>query len=355
MMRPPRDVVYVGTYTRLGQSEGTYVYRRDPRTGRLTRQSFVRDVDPSWLTLDPTGRFLFAVSEGREGSGSVSSWAIDAQTGDLTFLSRQPTGGGEPCHMCTDPAGRYLLIANHEDGSVAVLPIDNEGRLGPLTDLRKHEGSGPGPSQKGPHAHFVTYDPPGRRVLVSDKGIDKVMLYRLDDARGALVPADPPSARLHGGAAPRHIAWHPGGRYLYVNGEADMTVTAFSYDAERGVLEELHYVSTLPEGATRERVSTAQLLVEPSGRFLYVANRGHDSIAIFAIDQASGRLSAVGHEPSQGRTPRNFNIDPTGTFMYVANQNSHTIVHFRIDQATGALHPTGDVTEIGGPVCILFA
>ncbi|HVC35643.1 MAG TPA: beta-propeller fold lactonase family protein, partial [Chloroflexota bacterium] len=181
------------------------------------------------------------------------------------------------------------------------------------------------------------------------------MLYRLDDARGVLVPADPPFAGLHASAAPRHIAWHPGGRYLYVNGEADMTVTAFAYDAERGALDELHYLSTLPEGTTGEHFSTAQLLVEPSGRFLYVANRGHDSIAIFAIDQATGRLSAVGHEPSRGRTPRNFNIDPTGTFLYVANQNSHTIVHFYIDQATGALRPTGDVTEIGGPVCIQFA
>lgn len=355
MRGPPSDVVYVGTYTRLGQSEGTYVYRRDLQTGRLTQQSFVRDVDPSWLTFDPAKRYLFAVSEGREGTGSVSSWAIDPQTGDLSFLGRQPTGGGEPCHMCTDPAGRYLMVANHEDGSVAVLPIDEAGRLGPMTDLRKHEGSGPGPTQEGPHAHFVTYDPPRQRLLIADKGIDKVMIYRLDDERGILVPSDPPFARLHSGAAPRHIAWHPSGRYVYVNGEADLTVTAFAYDAERGVLEELHYLSTLPAGATGERFSTAQLLVEPSGRFLYVANRGHDSIAIFAIDQATGRLTAVGHEPSQGRTPRNFNIDPTGTFMYVANQNSHTIVHFRIDQATGALRPTGDATTIGGPVCIQFA
>jgi 6-phosphogluconolactonase len=354
-MAPPTDLVYVGSYTRRGTSEGIYVFRRDPQTGRLTRQSVARDVDPSWVGFDPAKRHLFAVSEGQQGTGTVSSWAIDPRTGDLTFLSRQPTGGGEPCHLCTDPAGRYLLVANHEDGSVAVLPIDEAGRLGPLTDLRRHAGSGPGPSQKGPHAHFVTYDPPQRRVLVADKGIDQVVLYRLDDARGVLVPADPPSARLHPGAAPRHLAWHPSGRYLYVNGEADMTVTAFAYDAERGALEELHHLSTLPPGATGERFSTAQLLVEPSGRFLYVANRGHDSLAIFAIDPATGRLAAIGHEPSRGRTPRNFNVDPTGTLMYVANQDSDTIVHFRIDPATGALRPTGDVTQVGGPVCIQFA
>lgn len=356
-MRP--NLVYVGTYTRLGKSEGIYVYERDPETGRLSLLSTAEEVDPSWLGFDPTKRFLFAVSEAREAEGkrraSVASYAVDQETGALTFLTRQPTLGGEPCHLCTDPNGRYLLVANHEHGSVVVLPIDEEGKLGPATDLRQHEGSGPGSSQQGPHAHFVTFDPPRQRVLVADKGIDKVMLYRLDETAGKLVPADPPFARLHAGAAPRHIAFHPNGRYVYVNGEADMTVTAFAYDAERGVLEELHYLSTLPEGAARERVSTAQILVEPSGRFLYVSNRGHDSIAIFAIDQATGRLTAIGHEPSRGQTPRNFNIDPSGRFLYAANQNSGTIVHFRIDQESGALRPTGEATQVGGPVCIVFA
>jgi len=180
------------------------------------------------------------------------------------------------------------------------------------------------------------------------------MLYRLDAARGALLPHDPPSASLHSGAAPRHIAFHPNGQYVYVNGEADMTVTAFAFDPERGRMEELHYLSTLPDGANGERFSTAQIMVEPRGRFVYVSNRGHNSIAIFAIDQATGRLSAAGHQPTGGETPRNFNIDPSGTFLYAANQNSDTIVQFRIDPDTGQLAATGNVTEVGSPVCILF-
>ncbi len=354
----PSNLVFVGTYTRLGRSEGTYVFHQDPETGALTPRSAVVDVDPSFLAFDPTRRFLFAVSETKEyqgkESGSVASFLIDWETGKLTLLSRQATHGGDPCHLCADPTGRFLLVANHEHGSVAVLPIDGQGRLQPATDLQQHEGSGPQPSQEGPHAHFVAFDPPRQRVLVADKGIDKVMLYRLDTAVGRLAPHDPPFARLNGGAAPRHLAFHPNGRYVYVNGEADMTVTAFAYDGERGLLEELHYVSTLPEGTTGERLSTAQILVEPSGRFLYVSNRGHDSIAIFAIDQGTGRLRPVGHQATRGQTPRNFAIDPAGTFLYAANQHSDTIVHFRIERASGRLTPTGDVTAIGGPVCILF-
>jgi 6-phosphogluconolactonase len=353
------NLVYVGTYTRGGKAEGIYVFGFDPETGALSRRHTISDRDPSFLAFDPSKRFLFAVNEHRvaagEGSGDVASYAIDQETGNLTLLSRQTTHGGEPCHLTTDPTGRYLIVANHENGTVAVLPIEADGRLEPATDVQQHQGSGPGPTQEGPHAHFATFDPPGQRLVVCDKGIDKLMIYRLDADAGRLVAADPPAATLHSGAAPRHIAFHPSGRFAYVNGEADMTVTAFSYDGERGVFAELHYLSTLPEGASGERLSTAQILVEPAGRFVYVSNRGHNSIAIFAIDQQTGRLTAVGHQSTQGRTPRNFAIDPTGTFLYAANQNSDTIVHFRIDRDAGRLAPTGDVTEVPAPVCVLFS
>lgn len=353
------NLVYVGTYTRSGQAEGIYVFRHDPDTGKLSQLHVIPDRDPSFLAFDPSKHFLFAVNEHREhageGHGHVASYAIDQETGGLSLLSRQTTHGGEPCHLTTDPTGSHLFVANHEHGTVAVLPIGADGTLQPASDVRQHEGSGPGPTQQGPHAHFVTFDPPGQRLLVCDKGIDKVMIYRLDAEAGRLVPADPPSASLHSGAAPRHIAFHPNGRFAYVNGEADMTVTAFAYDGERGVLTELDYLSTLPEGTTGERLSTAQILVEPSGHFVYVSNRGHNTIAIFAIDQQTGRLTAVGHESTRGETPRNFAIDPTGTYLYAANQNSDTIVHFRIDRETGRLTPTGEITPVGGPVCILFA
>jgi 6-phosphogluconolactonase len=351
----PSDIVYVGTYTRSGRSQGIHVFQHDPHSGKLTPLHATDDVDPSFLTFEPKRRFLFAVSEGMGlDGGGVASFKVEGPTGRLTALSHQPSLGGEPCHLCCDPTGRWLLVANHEHGSVVVLPIDAEGRLGPVADLRQHQGSGPGPTQAGPHAHHVTFDLRGRRVLVADKGIDKMMIYQLDADTGKLVANDPAFGSLHAGAAPRHLAFHPSGRYAYVNGEADMTITAFGYDDERGSLDELQVLSTLPAGASREDCSTAEIAVEPAGRFVYVSNRGHDSIAIFGIDQASGRVTAAGHVPTQGRTPRNFAIDPTGTFLYAANQNSDTIVHFRIDHQDGQLVPTGDITPVGAPVCILF-
>ncbi len=356
-MKP--HLVYVGTYTRSGQAEGIYTFEQDPATGKLTQLHITPDYDPSFLAFDPSQNFLFAVNEYRvaagEGDGKVASYAIDQDTGALTFISRQTTHGGEPCHLMTDTTGRVLVVANHENGTVAVFPLDSDGRLSPASDLQRHEGSGPGPSQQGPHAHFVTYDPPKQRVLVCDKGIDKVMIYQLDVEAGKLSPADPPFARLHSGAAPRHIAFHPNGRFAYVNGEADLTITAFTYDAETGTLDELHSLSTLPAGTVVERMSTAQILVGPGGKFVYVSNRGHNTIAIFAIDQETGRLTAAGHVATGGETPRNFAIDPSGTYLYAANQNSNTIVQFRIDHETGQLTPTGDTTAVGGPVCILFA
>jgi 6-phosphogluconolactonase len=191
-------------------------------------------------------------------------------------------------------------------------------------------------------------------VLVADKGIDQIVIYQLDADTGKLVPNDPPFGSLHAGAAPRHLAFHPGGQYAYVNGEADMTITGFSYNEQTGALAELQVLSTLPEGAGGDHLSTAEIAVEPAGRFVYVSNRGHDSIAIFAIDQSSGRLTIAGHASTQGRTPRSFAIDPTGTFLYAANQESDTIVHFRIDHQTGQLVPTGDVTPVSAPVCVLF-
>ncbi len=355
----PPDLVYVGTYTQTGRSAGIYVYRYERPSGRLTLLHTTEETDPSFLAFDPRQRYLFAVSETQqyegEASGSVVSFAIDQQTGALQRLSRQATGGGDPCHLTTDPSGRFLLVANHEAGNIAVLPIGADGRLAPRSHLGQHEGSGPGPTQTGPHAHFVAFDPGGRHVLVNDKGIDKVMLYQLDTRAGALVPNDPPFAPVHSGAAPRHLDFHPSGKYVYVNGEADMTINAFAYDGERGAFSELHYLSTLPEGASREGVSTAQLLVEPRGKFVYVSNRGHDSIAMFAIDQGTGRVTSLGNVSTEGKTPRNFAIDPSGEFLYAANQGSDTIVQFRIDPELGRLTPTGEVTQVGAPVCIRFS
>jgi 6-phosphogluconolactonase len=248
-----------------------------------------------------------------------------------------------------------LLVANHEHGSVAVFPIDDGGRLGPATEIRQHAGSGPGPTQEGPHAHHVTFDPRGERVLVTDKGIDQVVVYRLDAAAGKLIENDPPFGRVHAGAAPRHLAFGTSGRYAYVNGEADMTLAVLSYDDTTGAMAEMQSLSTLPSGARDSGWSTAEVAVEASGNFVYVSNRGHDSIACFAIDPSSGRITSIGHVSTGGRTPRNFNIDPTGRRLYAANQDGDTIVQFDLNPQTGQLTPTGEVTEVGAPVCILFS
>lgn len=330
------------------------MFSHDPDSGRLQLMHETEEVDPSFLAFDSRKRFLFATSEGLTGAtGAVASYAIDAG-GKLLWLSRQNTGGGEPCHLCTDPTGAYTLVANHENGSVSVFPIDAHGKVGPMTDLRQHAGSGPGPTQQGPHAHHVTFDPRGERVLVTDKGIDQVVIYRLNLASGKLEPNDPPFGRIHAGAAPRHLAFGKDGTFAYVNGETDMTLAACRYDSRMGVLEEVQHLSTLPEGATGDGWSTAEVAVSPDGRYVYVSNRGHDSIAVFGIAD-KGTLTPVQNVETGGRTPRNFAIDPSGRRLYAANQESDTIVHFDIDSATGRLTPNGDVTAVGAPVCVLFS
>ena len=354
--------VYVGTYTKRlphvqGKADGIYVYTMDSATGNLTLTHSVSDItNPSFLTLDPTQRYLYAVSEVEETDGTtggaVCAYAVDPATGALTFLNRQRSHGTSPCHVTVDKTGKYLLVANYGSGTVAVLPILSEGQLGEATDVVQHQGSGADPDrQKGPHAHSIFPDPANRFVLSADLGIDAVFVYRLDTANGKLVPNQPAKASTPAGSGPRHLAFHPNGRFVYVINELGSTMTAFTYDGERGVLSEIETISTLPEGYA-ERSYCADVHVHPSGRFLYGSNRGHDSIAIFAIDEATGKLTPIGYESTQGNFPRNFAIDPTGTYLYAANQNTDNIVAYRIDQATGKLTPTGHVVQVGTPVCV---
>lgn len=351
--------VYVGTYTGPGKAEGIYVYRFDPESGALNHVHTVAGVDnPSFLALDPQQRALYAVCEvsDYEGkkSGAVSAFAVDSATGNLRLLNRQPSHGAGPCYVSVHPRGRYVLVANYGSGHVAAYPVEQDGRVGQASDVVLHQGTGPNPErQQGPHAHFITPDPSGTFVLACDLGIDKIMVYRLDTSSGKLVPNVPPFAQAPPGAGPRHLAFHPSGRFVFVINEIGSTMSAFTYDASRGALQMVQTLSTLPAGFA-EKSSCAQVVVHPSGRYVYGSNRGHDSIAIFAIDEGSGRLTVVGHESTRGKTPRNFNIDPTGTFLLAANQNSNTIVTFRIDQETGRLTPTEHVTEVPAAVCLVF-
>lgn len=349
---------YVGCYTspdRGGRGAGIEIYRMDPASGAWAHVRRIADVaNPSFLALDAEQRTLYCVHGGNDFR-AVSAFAVDRETGNLTFLNSEDCGGANPVHVAVHPSGRYLVVANYTDGSAAALPINADGTLGPLSDRVVQTGEpGPHPTeQRSAHPHHIPFDPAGRFLAVPDKGLDRTFIYRFDAARGTLLPGDPPFVMAQPGAGPRHAAFHPHLPYAYVINELDSTLTTFAYDAARGVLDPRQTVPTLPPGYSGES-TTAEIAVAPSGRFLYGSNRGHDSIAIFAIDAANGTLTALGWEPSGGQTPRFFALDPSGAFLYAANQTSDAIVAFRVDPSTGALTPTGDVIQTGSPVCIVF-
>ena len=245
-----------------------------------------------------------------------------------------------------------MLVANYGSGSGGCLPIERDGRLRPASSTYQHRGQVADPRrQGGPHAHSINLDAANRYAVVADLGLDKVFVYAFDPAKGNLTPHQPPFAKVAPRSGPRHFAFHPDGRFGYVINEISRTVTAFAYDADDGILTEIQTISTVPADAFRGG-STAEVQVHPSGKFLYGSNRGHDSIAIFAIDPTTGKLTPVGHEPTQGKTPRNFAIDPTGAFLLAENQDSNTIVVFRIDPQNGTLKATGQTAKVSKPVCI---
>ena len=358
-------LMYVGTYTAIGQpgrgrAEGLYVYSVDPQSGALTPLHTVAGVaNPSFLAFHPNGRFVYTVNEALETDGKpgggVSAFARDPETGDLTFLNREPSHGTDPCFLTVDPTGRCVLVANYSSGSVAVLPLGEDGRLKPASYVDQHEGSSINPRrQQGAHAHAIPIDPSGQFALCPDLGMDQVFVYQLDAAAGRLQHNDPVGAKLTPGAGPRHLDFHPSKPLAYVINELGSTVTTFAWDAAAGTLRELQTISTLPEGFAEE-TTCADIHVDPTGRFVYGSNRGHDSIAAFAIDEATGTLTPLGHTPTGGRTPRNFAIDPSGQFLFAANQNTDTIVTFRLDPTTGRLTPAGQVTPVPSPVCLKFA
>ena len=356
-------LLYVGTFTRQqpharGKAEGIYVYRMDPPTGALSHLQTVPDVpNPSFLAMAPDRRHLYAVNavpeiDGHPG-GAVSAFAVDPSTGELTYLNRQPAQGSGPCHVSVDQTGQCVLTACYHGGNIAVLPIQNDGRLGPATDSVRYRGSGPDPAhQDGPHAHSINLDPANRYALVCNQGLDKVFIYRFDPTSGTVTPnPDQPWAETRPVTGPRHLDFHPNGRFVYVIGEQGASLTVFAYDAAKGTLREVQTVSTLPGGFAGEN-ACADVHVHPSGKFVYGSNRGHDSLVIYAIDEGTGRLEYVGHQSTLGRTPRNFTIDPTGSLLLAANQDSDTIIAFRVDQDTGRLTSLGTVAEAPSPVCL---
>ncbi|HPD17130.1 MAG TPA: lactonase family protein [Planctomycetota bacterium] len=358
--RPARVRLYIGTYT-WKASKGIYTAELDVATGRLSAPELAAEAtNPTFLAIHPSRRFLYAVGEignFRGGkSGAISAFAILPESGKLKPLNQQPSGGSGPCHVIVDREGKNALAANYGSGSVAVLPIADDGSLREPSCAIQHQGKGPDPKrQEGPHAHSINLDAAGRFAFAADLGLDKLLIYRFDAAAGKLEPNDPPFASVAPGAGPRHFAFHPNGRFAYVINEMAMTVTAFAYDAGRGALKEIQTVPTLPDGGgPGPGLSTAEVQVHPSGRFVYGSNRGHNTIAIFRVDAETGKLTPVGHESTRGKTPRNFGMDPAGAWLVAANQDSNDLFVFRIDAETGRLAPTGERVEVPLPVCVKF-
>jgi len=351
-------MVYFGTYTGKG-SKGIYSCRFQPATGKLTAVELAAETpNPSFLAVDSASRFLFAVNEiadykGGSG-GSVTSFAINRRSGKLTARNTIASRGADPCHLTVSNNGKSVLAANYSSGSVAVLPVQDNGALGEASDFVQHHGSSVDPErQKGPHAHDVVLTPDNRFAVVADLGLDKLLVYHFDSARGKLKANDPPAGQVKPGSGPRHFAFHPNGHFAYVINEMGNTITAFAWDGMRGTFRELQMVPTLPADFKGEN-STAELVVHPSGKFLYGSNRGHDSIVIYAIDPAKGTLKLVEWTSTGGKEPRNFALDPTGAYLFAANQNSNTVVVFRVNPETGQVTPSGARMDVPSPVCVTF-
>ena len=351
-------LVYFGTYTGKG-SKGIYACRFRPSTGKLTGVELAAEtVNPSFLAVDPAQNYLFAANEigDYQGSksGSVSSFAIDRRSGKLSALNTVASRGADPCHLTVDKAGKHVLVANYTGGSVAVLPVKADGMLGEASDFVQHLGSSVDPNrQHEPHAHDVVLTPDNRFAVVADLGLDKLLVYRFDLEKGKLLPNDPPYGRVKPGSGPRHFALHPNGRWAYLISEMGNTITAFDWDGDKGSFHELQTISTLPKDFKGEN-STAELAVHPTGRYLYGSNRGHDSIAVYAIDPAKGMLTSIEDVSTLGKEPRNFALDPTGAYLFAANQNSNTVVVFRVNSRNGRLTPSGEKVEVISPVCVTF-
>ena len=352
--------LYVGTYTNAGTSRGIYALSLDLESGALRAGGLVAEAaDPSFLALAPNGRTLYAVNELTElagrPTGGVMAFARDPRSGALSPLGQQPSGGGAPCYVTVDRAGRYVLVANYVGGSVALLPIARNGALGEATAVVRHAGKGPNAErQEGPHAHCIILDAPNRFAIAADLGTDSLSIYRVDDRRGLLTPAEQGTVALRPGAGPRHLAFAPDSRTLYLVNELNSTLVAFTYDYHRGRLSERQTLSTRPVGARGDNFP-ADLHVHPRGHVVYASNRGDDTIAVFSVASDSGRLALAQTVATGGRWPRNFAVDPSGRHLLVANQRSDSVVGFAIDARTGLLSPSGARVDLPSPVCLLFA
>jgi 6-phosphogluconolactonase len=347
-------LAFSGAYTSGSGAQGIYAYRYDTTSGALKPAGLaVETVSPSFLTVDASGHFLYAVNE--TDQGKVSAFAIDRAAGRLTLINQVSSKGGGPCHLALDATGRWLAVANYGTGSVALLPVGAGGKVGEAAAFDQHRGSGVNHArQAGPHAHEAVFSPDNRYLLVPDLGLDQILVYRFDAGKGTLAPNDPPFGVLAPGSGPRHLAFHPNGKLVYVLNELASTVTAFRYDAAKGVLQDFQTLSALPAHFTGTS-ATAEVTVNAAGSAVYASNRGHDSIALFHIEPELDHLAPAEHTPTLGKTPRHFTLDPDGKFLLVSNQDSGNIVVFHVHPRTGELTPTKHMpVEQPSPVCLVF-
>jgi 6-phosphogluconolactonase len=370
-------LAYVGTYSSpqgpegaIGRGQGIYLFEMDPATGTLVqREMFPNNSNPAWLAFDPSRTHLYSANEISNfqgtGCGSVSAYSIDRASGHLTLLNTVSSEGAGPAHLSVHPSGKFVLVANYHGGTVAVLPIQPDGELGDATQVthdigtigQPHAASAPAGSfaisgHDKPHAHMIQADPGGRYVMASDLGLDLIFIWKFDAENGKLTPGNPASISLPSGDGPRHFTFHPSGRWFYSLQEEGSTLVTYDYDPAMGTLKAKQTISSLPQGFKGTNF-TSEIMVSPDAKFIYAANRLHDSIAWFSIS-AEGTLTFAGEEWTRGDYPRSFNIDPTGNYLYSCNQRADAITTYRINRRTGALTFTGQYTPVGTPGIIIF-
>jgi 6-phosphogluconolactonase len=349
-------LAYVGTFTK-GESKGIYVFRLQTQGLEVSQNITLVPLglaaatpNPAFLEVDTRRRLVFAANDLHEfegkPSGAVSAFSVDATTGKLVLLNQRPSMGPAPCHLTLDKDGRNLLVANCIGGSVAVLPVAADGKLGAATSVVQHPGT-------KPHTHGVALSPDNRFAFACDMGLDRVMSYRFDASKGILTPNDPATIAMKAGTGPRHLVFRPDGRYAYVVGSKKSSVTTFAFDGKTGGLREQQTVSSLPESFEGQS-SAAEVAVHPSGKFLYVSNRGHNSVVLFAIDADKGTLTFVEEQGTGGKTPRHFGLEPSAKHLAIANQDSNTVLASRVDAGNGRLKPSGVFANVPSPVCVKF-
>lgn len=355
-LSPADTLAYVGTFTK-GQSKGIYVFRLQTQKLEVSQNITLVPLglaaetpNPAFLEIDARRRVVYAANdlhtfEGKS-SGAVSAFSVDPASGKLTLINQRPSMGSAPCFLTLDNEGRNLLVTNCLGGSVAVFPVAADGRLGEASEVVQHPG-------KDPHTHCVTLSTDGHFAYACDMGLDRLMVYRYDAQKGKLTPANPPMLALPAGTAPRHLVFRPDGRFAYVVGAKSSTVTTLAYDGKTGGLRVVQTISSLPESWEGTNAA-AEVAVHPSGKFLYVSNRGHNSVVLFGIDAETGTLTFVEEQGTGGKTPRHFGLEPSAKHLAIANQDSDSVLVCRVDGGNGRLKPSGVFATVPSPVCVKF-